>query len=124
MEQKKSLSPIIGTKKIFRIINKRIEIGTCTTNKSGKKYENVADNVATRESYRRLLDSIPAREGCLIMFGVNKFNKSNLGFVNCTENLRHKFSKSPDGGRLNELTTILKHGFDCIEIVLCKVTNK
>jgi len=124
MEEKVVLKLIAGTKKEFRMIKKRVEIGLSPKTKSGKLYQIQEDVASLRESYRMLVDSLPNQQAYLLISGVMKNGKSE--FIECLyagESIRAVFCQSKNESRLNLLRNYLKNKrYDYLEFQLAKAS--
>jgi len=58
METKKTVKPIKGSEKLFKISKKRIETGVSNKNKSGKTYSLIEDLDSTKITYQNIVESI------------------------------------------------------------------
>jgi hypothetical protein len=121
MKEKMKIKPILGTEKSFKMINKRIETGISTKNKSGKTFSLTEDIIATRISYQNIIDSIPAQPGLLIITGHSKNSQITLEVLKSASNIKSAFSKSQRNMRFRTLINYLKNqSFDYIEIQLAQ----
>lgn len=117
----KKIKPIIGTEKLFKISNKRIETGVSNKNKSGKTFSLIEDLDATRISYQNIISSLPSQPGILIITGHYKNSSKTLEIIHCSESIKYTFSKSQNNKRLQSLIDSLKSQlFDYIEIQLAQ----
>jgi len=119
----KKIKPIIGTEKLFKISNKRIETGVSNKNKSGKTFSLDYDEAATRIAYQNIVSSIPAQPGILIITGRSKNSYKTIGVLKSDENIRSAFSRPKNINRFQSLVNELKEQhFDHIEIQLAKAS--
>ena len=117
------IKPIVGSEKIFKISNKRIETGVSTKNKSGKTFSTIEDLETTKNNYRIIKDSIPSRPGILIITGYYKNSKKTLEILKSNESLKTTFSNAKNKNRFQTLINYLKDElFDHIEIQLAKAS--
>ena len=123
MKKRIKIKPIVGSEKLFKISNKRIETGVSKKNKSGKTFTLIEDIDATRISYQNIVSSIPAQPGILIITGHYKHSKKTLEIIKSDESIKSTFSKSQNNKRFQTLITYLKDQlFDHIEIQLAQVS--
>jgi len=123
MNAKMKIKPIVGSEKIFKISNKRIETGVSTKNKSGKTFSTIEDLETTKNNYQIIKDSIPSRPGILIITGYYKNSKKTLEILKSNESLKTTFSNSKNKNRFQTLINYLKDEFfDHIEIQLAKAS--
>ena len=54
MESKMKIKPIVGTERLFKILNKRFQNGVSTKNKSGKSFSLKEDLQATKNLYQNM----------------------------------------------------------------------
>ena len=120
---KMKIKPIAGSQKSFKILNKRIEKGVSTKNKSGKTFSLIEDLDATRIAYQNIISSIPAQPGILIITGHYKNSYKTIGVLKSDENIRSAFSRPRDNNRFQTLLKELKNElFDHIEIQLAQAS--
>lgn len=102
------IKSIPGTKKVFKILTKRILIGQSTKNKSGKSYTYVQDVRATLLLYKQIIHSIPAQPGIIILTG--QFNKSQvtLEVVKCNVSIQSAFAKPTNKNRYQTLISYME----------------
>lgn len=123
MQSKMKIKPIVGTERLFKILNKRIQTGVSNKNKSGKTFSLREDLVATRISYKNIVSSIPAQPGILIITGHYKNSYKTIGVLKSDENIRSAFSRPQDNKRFESLVKELKDElFDHIEIQLAQAS--
>jgi hypothetical protein len=123
MNAKMKIKPIVGSEKIFKISNKRIETGVSTKNKSGKTFSTIEDLETTKNNYQIIKDSIPSRPGILIITGYYKNSKKTLEILKSNESLKTSFSNAKNKNRFQTLINYLKDElFDHIEIQLAKAS--
>jgi hypothetical protein len=124
MEKKGVLKLIAGTKKEFRMINKRLENGVSTKNKSGKSFKIEEDLPAMKVSYQKIVDSFPCQPGILLIQGVRKNGSlKTLEFIKSNENIRSLLKKSIKGNRFTILKTLLQENhYEYIEFQLAKAS--
>jgi hypothetical protein len=65
----KNIKPIAGSEKLFKISQKRIVTGTSTKNKSGKTFSLIEDIDSTKDSFDKIIQSIPTQPGIIILTG-------------------------------------------------------
>jgi hypothetical protein len=123
MKEKMKIKPISGSVKSFKILNKRIETGVSSKNKSGKTFSLIQDFDATRISYQNLVSSIPAQPGILIITGHYKNTMKTLEILKSDESIRSTFSRPQNSNRFQTLIAYLKDQlFDHIEIQLAQAS--
>lgn len=123
MKKRIKIKPIVGSEKLFKISNKRIETGVSNKNKSGKTFSLIEDLDATRIAYQDIVSSIPAQPGILIITGHYKYSKKTLEILKSDESIKSTFSKSQNNKRFQSLVTYLKDQlFDHIEIQLAQAS--
>jgi hypothetical protein len=123
MKEKMKIKPISGSVKSFKILNKRIETGVSSKNKSGKTFSLIQDFDATRISYQNLVSSIPAQPGILIISGHYKNSLKTLEILKSDESIRSTFSRPQNSNRFQTLIAYLKDQlFDHIEIQLAQAS--
>ena len=123
MKEKMKIKPISGSVKSFKILNKRIETGVSSKNKSGKTFSLIQDFDATRISYQNLVSSIPAQPGILIITGHYKNSLKTLEILKSDESIRSTFSRPQNSNRFQTLIAYLKDQlFDHIEIQLAQAS--
>ena len=123
MNAKINIKPIVGSEKIFKISNKRIETGVSTKNKSGKTFSTIEDLETTRITYQTIVSSIPAQPGILIITGHYKHSQITLEVLKSEESIRSTFAKSQNNKRFQTLLNYLKDQlFDHIEIQLAQAS--
>lgn len=119
METKKTVKPIKGSEKLFKISKKRIETGVSNKNKSGKTYSLIEDLDSTKITYQNIVESIPAQPGILIITGHYKNSQITLKILKSNESIKSTFSRPHNSNRFETLLDYLKvHLFDHIEIQL------
>ena len=117
------IKPIVGSEKIFKISNKRIETGVSTKNKSGKTFSTIEDLETTRITYQTIVSSIPAHPGILIITGHYKHSQITLEVLKSEESIRSAFSRPQNNNRFQTLLNYFKDQlFDHIEIQLAKAS--
>lgn len=122
-ENTEIIKPIIGSEKLFKILNKRIEKGVSTKNKSGKTYSLIEDLDSTKISYKNIIDSLPAQPGILIITGHYKNSFVTIKILKSNESIQSAFSRPKNGNRYQTLLNYLKEQlFDYIEIQLAYVS--
>jgi hypothetical protein len=123
MKEKMKIKPISGSLKSFKILNKRIETGVSSKNKSGKTFSLIQDFDATRISYQNLVSSIPAQPGILIITGHYKNSLKTLEILKSDESIRSTFSRPQNSNRFQTLLDYFKDQlYDHIEIQLAQVS--
>jgi len=123
METKKTVKPIKGSEKLFKISKKRIETGVSNKNKSGKTYSLIEDLDSTKITYQNIVESIPTQPGILIITGHYKNSKRTLEILKSNESIRSTFSRPQNGNRFQTLLDYLKDQlFDHIEIQLAQAS--
>ena len=123
MNAKINIKPIVGSEKIFKISNKRIETGVSTKNKSGKTFSTIEDLETTRITYQTIVSSIPAKPGILIISGHYKHSQITLEVLKSEESIRSAFSRPQNNNRFQTLLNYFKDQlFDHIEIQLAKAS--
>ena len=123
MKEKMKIKPISGSVKSFKILNKRIETGVSSKNKSGKTFSLIQDFDATRISYQNLVSSIPAQPGILIITGHYKNTIKTLEILKSDESIRSTFSRPQNSNRFQTLLDYFKDQlYDHIEIQLAQVS--
>jgi hypothetical protein len=117
------IKPISGSVKSFKILNKRIETGVSSKNKSGKTFSLIQDFDATRISYQNLVSSIPAQPGILIITGHYKNSIKTLEILKSDESIRSTFSRPQNSNRFQTLLDYFKDQlYDHIEIQLAQAS--
>jgi hypothetical protein len=117
------IKPIAGSQKLFKILNKRVEKGVSTKNKSGKTFSLIEDLEATKIIYQNVLDSIPSQPGILIITGHHKNSKTTLEILKSNESIRSTFSRPQNNNRFHILINYIKDQlFDHIEIQLAQAS--
>jgi hypothetical protein len=123
MKEKMKIKPISGSLKSFKILNKRIETGVSSKNKSGKTFSLIQDFDATRISYQNLVSSIPAQPGILIITGHYKNSLKTLEILKSDESIRSTFSRPQNSNRFQTLLDYFKDQlYDHIEIQLAQAS--
>jgi hypothetical protein len=123
MKEKMKIKPISGSVKSFKILNKRIETGVSSKNKSGKTFSLIQDFDATRISYQNLVSSIPAQPGILIITGHYKNTMKTLEILKSDESIRSTFSRPQNSNRFQTLLDYFKDQlYDHIEIQLAQAS--
>jgi hypothetical protein len=123
MEEKVVLKLIAGTKKEFRMINKRLENGVSTKNKSGKSYKIEEDLPAMKLSYQKIVDSFPCQPGILLIQGVRKNGSIKLiERLKADENIRSLLKKSIKAGFTTLKTFLQENHYEFIEFQLAKAS--
>jgi hypothetical protein len=123
MKEKMKIKPISGSVKSFKILNKRIETGVSSKNKSGKTFSLIQDFDATRISYQNLVSSIPAQPGILIITGHYKNSLKTLEILKSDESIRSTFSRPQNSNRFQTLLDYFKDQlYDHIEIQLAQAS--
>jgi hypothetical protein len=123
MKEKMKIKPISGSVKSFKILNKRIETGVSSKNKSGKTFSLIQDFDATRISYQNLVSSIPAQPGILIITGHYKNTIKTLEILKSDESIRSTFSRPQNSNRFQTLLDYFKDQlYDHIEIQLAQAS--
>jgi hypothetical protein len=123
MNAKMKIKPIAGSQKSFKILNKRIEKGVSTKNKSGKTFSLKEDLDSTKITYQNIVESIPAQPGILIITGHYKNSTVTLDILKSNENIRSTFSRSQNINRFQTLLDYFKNQlFDHIEIQLAQAS--
>jgi hypothetical protein len=119
MQKQKMIKPLNGSVNVFRISKKRIESGVSKTNKSGKTFDLIEDLDSTKENYLKIVESLPARPGILIITGHYKNSQVTLEVVRSNESIRSAFFRPLKKNRLLELNDYIKNQlFDHITIQL------
>ncbi len=120
---KKPIKPIKGTEQIFKISQKRIETGESLTNKTGKTYKLEEDLELTRMNYQKIIDSLPAQPGILILTGHYKNGKRTLEIIKTNESIRSSFSRLSNKNRFHSLLNYIKEDlFDHVQIQLAQAS--
>ena len=123
MKAKMKIKTIAGTQKSFKILNKRIEKGVSTKNKSGKTFSLIEDLDSTKITYQNIVESIPAQPGILIITGHYKNSIRTLEILKSNESIRSTFSRPQNSNRFQTLLDYLKDQlFDHIEIQLAQAS--
>ena len=117
--KQKPIKPIKGTEKIFKIYHKRIETGVSEKNKTGKTYDLIKDLDTTKLNYQKIIESLPAQPGIIILTGHYKNTNLTLEIIKSDENIRAAFSRNPKQNRYRKLLEYLnENNFDHIQIQL------
>ena len=123
MESKMKIKPIVGTERLFKILNKRIQTGVSNKNKSGKTFSLEKDAAATRLLYQNIIDSLPARPGIIIITGYYKNSFKTLEIIKSDENIKQVFLKSRNNKRYQSLNDYMNNElFDHIQIQLASAS--
>jgi hypothetical protein len=118
---RKTIKPVNGSEKYFRISTRRIQSGLSTKNKSGKTYQLIRDLAITKLNYQSIVATIPAQPGTLILSGHNKVSVKTLEIITSNESLRSAFSKPENINRLQILIQYIdNHSFDYLQIQLAQ----
>jgi hypothetical protein len=121
--KQKPIKPIQGTEQIFKISQKRIETGESITNKSGKTYKLEEDLELTKINYQKIIDSLPAQPGILILTGHYKNGKRTLEIIKTNESIRASFGRPRNKNRFQSLLTYIKEDlFDHVQIQLAQAS--
>lgn len=121
--KQKPVKPIKGTEQIFKISQKRIETGKSTKNKTGKTYKLEEDLVTTKVNYQKIIDSLPAQPGILIITGHYKNGNRTLEIIKTNESIRSSFSRPSNKNRFQSLLSYIKQDlFDHIQIQLAQAS--
>lgn len=119
----KPIKPIKGTEQIFKISHRRIETGESLTNKTGKTYKLEENLEITRINYQKIIDSLPAQPGMLILTGHYKNGKRTLEIIKTNESIRASFSRLSNKNRFHSLLTYIKEDlFDHLQIQLAQAS--
>jgi len=119
----KNIKPIAGSEKFFKISQKRIVTGTSTKNKSGKTFCLIEDIDSTKDSYDKIIQSIPSQPGIIILTGHYKTSYETLEIVVSNESIRSKFVGNLSKHRFQILLNYLKdRNFDHIQIQLAQAS--
>ena len=123
MESKMKIKPIVGTERLFKILNKRIQTGVSNKNKSGKTFSLEKDAAATRLLYQNIIDSLPSRPGIIIITGYYKNSFNTLEIIKSDENIKQVFLKSRNNKRYQSLNDYMNNElFDHIQIQLASAS--
>ena len=121
--KQKPIKPIKGTEQIFKISHRRIETGESLTNKTGKTYKLEENLEITRINYQKIIDSLPAQQGMLILTGHYKNGKRTLEIIKTNESIRASFSRLSNKNRFQSLLTYIKEDlFDHLQIQLAQAS--
>ena len=121
--KQKPIKPIKGTEQIFKISQKRIETGESLTNKTGKTYKLEEDLETTRINYQKIIDSLPAQPGILILTGHYKNGKRTLEIIKTNESIRASFSRPRHKNRFQSLLNSINEDlFDYLQIQLSQAS--
>lgn len=117
------IKPIVGTERLFKILNKRIQTGVSNKNKSGKTFSLEKDADATRLLYQNIIDSLPSRPGIIIITGYYKNSFNTLEIIKSDENIKQVFLKSRNNKRYQSLNDYMNYElFDHIQIQLASAS--
>ena len=119
----KNIKPIAGSEKLFKISQKRIVTGTSTKNKSGKTFSLIEDIDSTKDSFDKIIQSIPTQPGIIILTGHYKSSYETLEIIASNESIRSKFVGNLLNNRLQTLLNYLKdQNFDHLQIQLAQAS--
>ncbi len=119
----KNIKPIAGSERFFKISQKRIVTSTSTKNKSGKTFSLIEDIDSTKESYDKIIQSIPSQPGIIILTGHYKNAHKTLEIITSNESIRSKFVGNISNNRFQNLINYLKdENFDHIQIQLAQAS--
>ncbi len=113
------IKPLNGSVNVFRITKKRVESGVSKKNKTGKTFDLIEDHDSTKENFIKLVESLPARPGILIITGHYKNSHVTLEVVRSDESIRSAFFRPMKKNRFLELNDYIKNQlFDHLTIQL------